>query len=369
LISEKNIEFVKINYLKIPTKEIANHINMSIWTVYEIAKKLGIGNFKWTNKKIELLKKYYSVKNWNYLFEILGTNKKTILQDKACELGLHKMVIWNEKYDKIIKEYYPTCNFEEIYNKIPNSTKNSIQKRAKKLNLKCDDHYWSKNELNILKEKYPYYPNKYLSDMFFSKRNVFSINQMAMKLNLKKDLLQNNKTFVAEKMIEDLKNLGEKLGRTPSIDELVFYDLPSDKSYDRYVGGYRNACNLAGLEVNVSLFGSAKLYYSKNNDICYSHAELVITNFFIDNNILYEKEKYYNKICNDARCNTKRMDWFLDNKYVVEYWGYPKIDSYIKGIEIKQQICLDNDLKIIELTRKDIRKLPDVFKYFINKYL
>lgn len=170
-------------------------------------------------------------------------------------------------------------------------------------------------------------------------------------------------------MIDDLRNLGEKLGRTPSIDELVFYGLPSEKSYRRYMGGYRMACELAGLEINVSLLGNAKLYYSKNNDACYSHSELVITNFFIEHNIPYNKEKHYKKVCDDIRCGSKRMDWFLDNEYVVEFWGYPNVKEYVENVKIKQSICQDNNLKMIELVRKDIRKLPDVFEYFINKYL
>jgi len=369
MLSEEDIEFVKNNYLKISTEEIANHINKSIWTVYGIAKKLNIGNFKWTEEKVNILKKYYVEKDWDFLFDVLGTNKKSVIFGKACSLGLHKRVIWTEEYDNVMKKYYPSSNFEEIFSKIPNVTKASMQHRATELGIRCDIHYWSEEEIQLLREKYPYYPNKYLSDIFLPNRNAVSINQMAMKLNLKKDSSQNNKVFVPEKMISDLKDLGAKLGRTPSIDELVFCGLPSDKSYDRYIGGYKKACNLAGLEVNVSLWGSAKIYFSKNNDVCYSHSELVLTNFFIDNNIPYEKEKLYREISNDLRCGTKRMDWFLGGEYVVEYWGYPDVKDYISGIEIKQQICLDNNLKMIEVVRKDIRKLPDVFEYFINKYL
>jgi hypothetical protein len=369
VISEEDVEFVKNNYLKIPTKEIAIHINKSVWTVYEVAKSLGIGNFKWTDEKIEILKKYYVEKDFDFLFNVLGTTNKSSIQGKASGLGLHKRVIWTDEYDEIVKKYYSNSNWEEIFFRIPNLTKYSLQHRATKLGLECTDHYWSEEELRILKEKYPYYPNKYLSDVFFPNRNTASINLMGSKLNLKKNDLQNNKTFVPDKMIQDLSNLGQRLNRTPSIDELVFYGLPSDKSYERYFGGYRKACDLAGLEINISLFGSAKLYYSKNNDVCYSHSELVITNFFIEHNIPYNKEKHYKKVCDDTRCGLKRMDWFLDNEYVVEYWGYPDVREYVGNVKIKQSICQDNNLKMIELVRKDMRKLPDVFEYFINKYL
>jgi hypothetical protein len=369
MVSEKDIEYVKENYLKITTKEIANHINKSIWTVYEIAKKLDIGNFKWTEEKIKILKEYYIDEDWDFLFNALGTNKKTVILDKACSLGLHKRVIWNEEYDIAIKKYYPSCNFEEIFSRIPNLTRSSMQHRAIKLGIGCDDHYWSDEELELFNEKYPYYPNQYLSDVFFPKRNAFAINQMAMKLNLKKDSSQNNKSFVHDKMIKDLAELGEKLGHAPLVDELALYNLPSSKSYDRYFGSYTKACGIAGLEINISLWGNAKIFFSKNNDVCFSMSELVITNFLIDNKIPYKKEKAYSEICDDLRCGMKRMDWWLDNNYVLEYWGYPKVKDYKEGVLIKQSICLDNNLNIIELTRKDIRKLPDVFKYFINKYL
>ena len=54
------------------------------------------------------------------------------------------------------------------------------------------------------------------------------------EIKAKEEQEQYQKTFVAEKMIEDLWKLSQKLGRTPSIDELTFFGLPSDKSYQRY---------------------------------------------------------------------------------------------------------------------------------------
>jgi hypothetical protein len=244
-----------------------------------------------------------------------------------------------------------------------------MQHRAAVLGIMCKDHYWSNEELELFEEKYSYYPNKYLSDVFLPKRSPFAINQMAMKMNLKKDISQNNKTLVPDKMIADLFTLGIRLGRSPLVDELSLYGLPSSKSYGRYFGSYIKACGIAGLEINISLWGSAKIFLSKNNDVCFSVSELSITNFLIDNNIPYQKEKPYSEVCDDYRCGTKRMDWWLDNDYVLEYWGYPKVKEYQEGVLVKKAICMDNNLKIIELTRKDIRKLPDVFEFFINKYL
>ena len=50
------IKYVNENYMVISTKEIAKKIGKSIWTVYDIAKKLNIGNYKWTENRIEILK-------------------------------------------------------------------------------------------------------------------------------------------------------------------------------------------------------------------------------------------------------------------------------------------------------------------------
>lgn len=369
MITEEDKEFIKENYKKIPIEEIAEKIGKSKWTIYSLVQELGVGNHRWTEEEIDLLKQYYEYQDWDFMMRILGINNKQQIAHKASELGLRVRKFWSKEDDEILKNYYPILDWENIFNNISDITKDSVYKRTKFLGIAAESHWWSDEEIELLKNIYPYYPASYLVEKYFPTRKSYSINMMARKNGIKKDSSQNNKFFVPEKMINDLKLLGEKLGRTPSIEELKFYGLPSDKSYDRYIGGYKKACNLAGLEVNVSLWGKAKIYFSKNNDVCYSHSELVITNFLIDNGIMYEKEKLYNTICDDIRCGTKRMDWFINNEYIVEYWGYPNVKSYISSMDTKQEICRDYNLKIVDIYRKDLRNLPVTFNIFINKNL
>jgi hypothetical protein len=146
---------------------------------------------------------------------------------------------------------------------------------------------------------------------------------------------------------------------------LISNGLPSDATYRRYFGGYREACELAGLEINSDLFGHAKTYRSSRRDLCFSKSELIITEFFIENNIEYKKDVYYKDIIEDDRCGTKRTDWVLCDGSVIEYWGYPKIDSYIIGVKIKIEICNDNNINLIQLVRKDLTKLRNIFAKYL----
>jgi hypothetical protein len=163
-------------------------------------------------------------------------------------------------------------------------------------------------------------------------------------------------------LIEELQNLANKLGRTPSISELKLYGLPSERTYRRYFGSYVNACKLADLELNMSLFGEKrKIKKSIKGDICYSNAEVIITDFFIINGIPYIKEAYYKDYINDERCKTKRCDWVIYNNIFVEYFGLPEKSYYYKKMEEKRKICKDNNINLIELYRKDLNKLNTIF--------
>jgi hypothetical protein len=248
--------------------------------------------------------------------------------------------------------------------KILNKKESGIYDQANKIGL-IKYAKWTDEELNLLREKYPYYSNEYLSRNIFPNRSKDSINIMGGKLNLKKTQEKKNKFYDKEEILKMLSDLSKKLNRTPLIGELVINGLPSDTTYRRYFGGYQEACRLAGLEPNYDLWGRARVFYSSNGDICYSNAELIITEFLILNKINYKKDKMYCDIVNDFRCGTKRTDWFLEDGTIVEYWGYPKVEDYKPNMELKIQICKDNNINLIEINRKDFTKLHKVFGQYL----
>lgn len=82
-----------------------------------------------------------------------------------------------------------------------------------------------------------------------------------------------------------------------------------------------------------------------NNHICRSFGELEIATFLYNNNIEYKYEKFY------PNNNNKKCDFYINKlELYVEYLGmlnYENKDNseYIKNIELKNKICLENNLK------------------------
>lgn len=136
----------------------------------------------------------------------------------------------------------------------------------------------------------------------------------------------------------------------------------------RYIGGYREACKLAGLPININIFGSnGYSYMSKNNDLCWSKAEVVITNYFIDNNINYKREVLYSDYTTDKRVHNKNCDWVINNTIFVEYFGMMDKEYYKSKAEIKIKICNDNNIPLISLTEKNLNNLDEIFKFVFNQ--
>jgi hypothetical protein len=317
----------------------------------------------WDQERINFLINNYPDSTWTFLIENLGIQKSTILQ-KACELGIKRNYGYNEEDIIFIKNNYYKMPYKEL-GLILNKSEEAIASKISEMGL-IKSEKWSEDDLNLLKEVYPHYTNKYLSEHYFPNRKNIDINNMAFKLGINKNAEKGYKWYNEEEMILQLKELGEKLGRTPKYDELVINGLPSQKTYERRFDGYRNACELAGLETNSNMFGRSLHCKSKNNDLCFSKAEQTITNFFIDNSINYKKDIRYSDFINDSRCGYKTIDWIVDDYLFIEYFGLPEKDYYYEKMEEKRSICRDCNIDFLELFRNDLNKLHIIFKDFIN---
>lgn len=182
-------------------------------------------------------------------------------------------------------------------------------------------------------------------------------------LNILK-LRKNPINYSNEFLLFELKRMSLDLKRCPTSGEIQRnLDLPSvDIYYDRF-GTFSNACELAGLEINMGSYGT--LCYSKNNDKCYSIQEQIITDYLIDKNIKYIKEFEYYNIIPDIDCNIV-MDWYINN-VVVEYFGLQRIETYKLKTKMKQEICKKNNIKIISIFPEDMKYLDRIFHEFINE--
>ena len=221
---------------------------------------------------------------------------------------------------------------------------------------------WTENEKELFIKLYPYYTTRYLLQHYFPNKKRHNLANMAHRLGIKKQYKA--RRYDKDTMLLQLKELANKIGRTPLYDELSENGLPSFQSYYRYFGSYKDACVQAGLQPIECLFGKSKHCMIADDIVCLSEKEYIITNFLLKHNIPFEKEKKYSDIINDDRCGQKRCDWYI-NGDIVEYFGMPDKQYYMKRIQEKRQICNDNNVTLVEIYENDINNLEEIFsKYY-----
>ncbi len=308
--------------------EISRKIGRSKESIYELLARMNIDNpisaFWWTENEIELLKEHYINKTPDELEKLLNKSWGAIKR-RAQKMKLLR----KKKNGEFYKAQKPITEKEKIFI-LNNYTKMGVNEMAKELGRSSIlvETFCDKNKLNILK------------------------------------LRNNPKNFSDEFLLNKLVEMEKILQRCPTSEDIQKdRNLPSvDIYYDRFET-FSNACELAGLIPNIGRYGT--LCYSKNGDRCLSIREQTITNFFIDNNIKYKKEKLYNSIIQNLK-ESIRMDWFLvEYDVIVEYFGLNN-KIYNEKTKKKLDICKENKLKIISLFEKDIDKLEKVFNDFIK---
>jgi hypothetical protein len=365
-MEESQIEFIKNNYSNMTGKELANTLNISIGTLYDIIHELNLyKTFRWTKERVDILKEYYSLGDWKLLYEKLGYDNYQSICSKASSLGIKVDGDYSKEDVDFMLDAYGKLSLDEIAGHLKRKA-SAVYAKMNTLGLKTVER-WSSEEMKLLKEVYPKYTNRYLSEKYFPNRKAECIRSMALKQGYHKTEEKSVKWYDHEKMILQLQELAKELGRTPKLEDLVPNGLPSSKSYERYFGGYRNACELAGLDINVNLFGVlGSVQYSLNGDICFSKAEKVVTDFFIENNIKYKKEELYRDYTGIESNGFKRVDWIMSDNIFVEYFGLSDKDYYYQRMEEKRMICRDCNIILMELYRKDLKNLHNIFKEFIN---
>jgi hypothetical protein len=125
-------------------------------------------------------------------------------------------------------------------------------------------------------------------------------------------------------LLNDFYNLFIKLGRIPYCSDINNEEnMASYNTYSKYFGSIYNISKLLNIDYNLFYkgAGAGKICHDKMNNLCKSIPEKEISNFLIDNNILFIKEPKYNEIIpNDMR----KFDWkivFNNKIYYIEYFG------------------------------------------------
>ena len=150
----------------------------------------------WTPEEDAALLKYYPEYGAYIPYDLLNRTKVSV-QERATQMRLRKVCAWwPEKDLDILREYYPTIGCR-ITDMLPNHSLSAIQKMASRLHIKSlrlispnsrhtQKDTWTKEDDDILLEKYSTTPTRLLQEEYFPERSTSGINTRAKRLGLAK---------------------------------------------------------------------------------------------------------------------------------------------------------------------------------------
>lgn len=317
----------------------------------------------WTEKEESNLIAMYENSSQKDIMKLIKNKTWHQIQIKANRLKLFRRKdYYSEDEIKFIQNNYGIMKSGKIATKLGRSSR-AVERKARELGLK-KQFKWTNLEEDILIENYGKMSVEEICKSKLLNRTIDSIHHKANSLGL--DKKQPSYASISNKdLLDILREFYLKTNRTPTKDELGTLGLPSYYIYVERFETYSNACNLADIPINSGIF-NFKIYYSKNEDMCWSNSEKLITDFFIDNDIYFEKEVYYSSLCSEGDCGHSRCDWVLYDGSLVEFFGMMKISEYKKVVEKKRKLCSLNNLNLIELFNNDLKKLNKIFYAYMN---
>ncbi len=136
--TREEIEFLRENYKKIPTKNIAKRLGRTYRSISKKAFKLNLcySSKKWTKEEVEFLKKNYKIISSKEIAEKFGRTNSGLLH-KAMKLGLtlpHRP--WTKGEIEFLKNNYKIISYRDIAKKL-DRTYYGVQSRAFNLKLDC----------------------------------------------------------------------------------------------------------------------------------------------------------------------------------------------------------------------------------------
>jgi hypothetical protein len=191
--SNEEVNFIKNNYLMMSDKEIAILLNRTELSVH--AKRVRMRFLKeQPNEKITEEEKQNIIQDYLNNISINELSKKYNRFDSSIIRFLKVWNIfkpqnnrWTKNEIKILREIYPFSDWDNILKLIPKHSKEVIIAKAYKLNIKKEDYYWTENDINILKEEYnKATPIKKIVKLLNNKFSETAIATKANRLDFKK---------------------------------------------------------------------------------------------------------------------------------------------------------------------------------------
>ena len=175
------------------------------------------------------------------------------------------------------------------------------------------------------------------------------------------------KSYSKEKMLTDFRDYYNRTGKYITHAHNGDRKQKCFATYIKAFGTMENICKLSGVpyvieDIETGIFG--KYVRDLNNDLCQSIAEKEITDYFILNNIPYEKEYKYDNLIRGCRYV---FDWKIKlggNEMYVEYCGLYDKTSKLKSIQ-RYTLKVDEKIKILKLNNlyaKTIFIFPKEYK-------
>jgi hypothetical protein len=335
---------------------------------YENACNLA-GLIKKPNKKQTNLL-YQSITELRHMAQMFNRCPTAIEYDDNVKNGLKRRALENRlklKYNDICRKYIPKYKLNNTNGDI---LKEDIIKTLQELNSGL-------GRPPLFKElkKYGY---TYSYNLFNRLFPGMSYNQIVESLGWKPSY---STTIIKteDEMLNSFYELFKKLKRIPYGNDFLNSNISSMSTYNKYFGSIENVCKLLNIDYDLYYQGNSigKICFDKLGNMCKSISEMIISNYFIDNNIKFDKEPYYSEITN---CKGKRFDWkiYIKNKiYYVEYFGLYDIYSnnkiaknYTKKVKKKIKILYKNDSidKCIFIFPNDFKSksLDEIFKSYLD---
>lgn len=154
-----------------------------------------------------------------------------------------------------------------------------------------------------------------------------------------------------DELIENLRILGEELGRVPTVFDIENKYLYSYNNYAKRFGSFENALIRAEFKSY-----NRKIFISESGIKCFSYIEFLFVGMLEKYGFIFKKETLYSKYIVNFSAKIK-FDFVLEideKKYFVEIFGIEGNKTYDEKCELKRRICLENGLPLIEFKTNEI---------------
>ena len=195
VVTEKNLEEMVNDYHNgMDLNELSDKYKFQNQTIQRKFKELGIKITiskakKFSDEEIENIINDYNSGMRPYELASKYKRGSTTIIDKLTKLGIYKKQkhYFTDEEIEILKQYYPIGDWESIKKYLPNVSKSDIYTKMNKIGISMENHFWRKDEEDLLKQ---YYPSMYgkvndLVSLFKGKYTYSAICTKAEKLGLR----------------------------------------------------------------------------------------------------------------------------------------------------------------------------------------